>query len=79
VLERPCPECGFVASACPREQVGTMLRANAAEWQRLLGSPDVASRPAADVWSALEYACLVASLTCTRAGAEPPRRAELAG
>jgi len=29
--------------------------------------------------SALEYACLVASLTCTRAGAEPPRRAELAG
>jgi len=27
--------------------------------------------------SALEFACLVASLTCTRAGAEPPRRAAL--
>jgi fructokinase len=29
--------------------------------------------------SALEFACLVASLTCTRAGADPPRRAELLG
>jgi fructokinase len=27
--------------------------------------------------SALEFACLVASITCTRAGADPPRRAEL--
>ena len=32
---------------------------------------------AADLESALEFACLVASLTCTRAGAEPPRRGEL--
>ena len=32
---------------------------------------------AADLESALEFACLVASLTCTRAGAEPPRRVEL--
>jgi fructokinase len=29
--------------------------------------------------SALEFACRVASLACTRAGAEPPSRAELAG
>ena len=29
--------------------------------------------------SALEFACLVASITCTRAGSEPPRREELAG
>ena len=28
--------------------------------------------------AALEFACLVASITCTRAGADPPRRAELA-
>jgi len=27
--------------------------------------------------SALEFGCLVASLTCTRAGADPPRREEL--
>ena len=59
MLERPCPECGFVASAFPREQVGAMLRENAAEWQRLLASPNVARRPADDVWSTLEYACHV--------------------
>lgn len=33
---------------------------------------------AADLESALEFACLVASTTCMRAGAEPPRRAALA-
>ena len=27
--------------------------------------------------AALEFACLVASITCTRAGADPPRRADL--
>jgi fructokinase len=27
--------------------------------------------------AALEFACLIASVTCTRAGADPPRRAEL--
>jgi fructokinase len=32
---------------------------------------------AAELRSALEFACLAASITCTRAGAEPPRRAEL--
>jgi fructokinase len=30
-----------------------------------------------DLRSALEFSCLVASITCTRAGAEPPRRSEL--
>lgn len=32
---------------------------------------------AADLESALEFACMVASLTCTRSGAEPPGRAAL--
>jgi fructokinase len=32
---------------------------------------------AGELESALTFACLVASLTCTRAGAEPPRRGEL--
>lgn len=59
VLERPCPECGFVASAFPREQVGAMLRENAAEWRRLLAAPDAARRTVDDVWSTLEYACHV--------------------
>ncbi len=31
----------------------------------------------AELRAALEFACLVASITCTRAGADPPRRAEL--
>ncbi len=31
----------------------------------------------AEVQDALEFACLVASITCTRAGADPPRRTEL--
>ncbi len=30
-----------------------------------------------ELCAALEFACLVASLTCTRAGADPPRRTEL--
>jgi fructokinase len=30
-----------------------------------------------DLRAALEFACLVASITCTRAGADPPRRTEL--
>ena len=30
-----------------------------------------------DLRDALEFACLVASITCTRPGADPPRRAEL--
>jgi fructokinase len=30
-----------------------------------------------ELHAALEFACLVASITCTRAGADPPRRADL--
>jgi len=30
-----------------------------------------------ELGAALEFACLVASITCTRAGADPPRRVEL--
>jgi fructokinase len=30
-----------------------------------------------ELCAALEFACLVASITCTRAGADPPRRADL--
>jgi hypothetical protein len=60
VLDRPCPECGFDARAFPREQVGTMVRANAAAWQAVLTGPDVRRRPPGDDrWSPLEYACHV--------------------
>jgi fructokinase len=38
--------------------------------------PDLALQPH-EVEAALGFACLAASITCTRAGAEPPRRAEM--
>lgn len=59
VLERPCPECGFVAASFARDDVGAMIRANAGEWGRLLAAPDASERVVADRWSALEYACHV--------------------
>ena len=60
VLERPCPECGFDASAFDRERVGQMVRDNAATWRDVLGRGDaVKRRPSDDRWSALEYACHV--------------------
>lgn len=60
VLERPCPECGFDTSSFPSEDVGRLLRLNAATWQAVLSRGDeVARRPSDDAWSALEYACHV--------------------
>jgi DinB superfamily len=60
VLERPCPECGFDAQGFPREEVGQMIRDNAAAWQNVLARADgLTTRPADDRWSALEYACHV--------------------
>jgi len=60
VLERPCPECGFDTSAFAREEIATLLRANAAEWPEVLAAADpVRDRPRPDTWSPLEYACHV--------------------
>ena len=61
MLERPCPECGFDASAVPPESVAPLLRANAAAWQLVLQQPDDAlrRRPTTHRWSPLEYACHV--------------------
>lgn len=66
VLERPCPECGFVASVFPRDEVAEMIRDNASSWQQRLddvvarGDADtLTQRPSDDRWSALEYACHV--------------------
>lgn len=61
VLERQCPECGYEASAIARQDLGAKIRANAAEWRRLLSRADlVHQRPPvpvgeSPVWSALEY------------------------
>jgi hypothetical protein len=59
VLERPCPECGFVASEFEPDAVAEASRANAAAWVALLARPDAAARFRADRWSVLEYACHV--------------------
>jgi hypothetical protein len=59
VIERRCDECGFDASAFPREQVSQLIRENAVAWQAVLARPNVDRRPSENVWSALEYACHV--------------------
>lgn len=62
VLERPCPECGLDTRAVAPTAVAAMLRENASEWDRLLGSDTeeaLRRRPSEDRWSTLEYACHV--------------------
>jgi DinB superfamily len=59
VLDRPCPECGFNTQSFPREQVGSLLTANAVQWSDVLASTGVAVRPSPAVWSPLEYGCHV--------------------
>ncbi len=60
MLGKPCAECGFDSRSFAREDVGAMIRANAAAWRDLLLTrPDVRERPRPDVWSPLEYGCHV--------------------
>ncbi len=49
-------------------------------WRRgRTGRADLAALPAGALGEALHYASRVAALTCTRAGADPPRREEVEG
>lgn len=62
VLQRQCPECGYVAAATTRTAVPRLIRQNAAAWQAALRSrdaTDLRTRPHQDRWSATEYACHV--------------------
>lgn len=59
VLERPCPECGYDASAIDVSALPALVAEAAAPWTTVLARPDVRVRPAAAVWSPLEYACHV--------------------
>jgi hypothetical protein len=61
VLHRRCPECGFDASTVDVRAVGDMIRANAAQWNEVLGGPpaELRTRPRPDRWSPLEYAAHV--------------------
>jgi len=55
VLETRCPECGFDAGSVERSQIAVLTRSAVEAWRHALAGPDVQSRPAPDVWSALEY------------------------
>ena len=59
VLERPCPDCGFDASAGTRDGLGAEVRAVSARWATVLGADDVRVRTRPDRWYALEYGCHV--------------------
>ena len=60
VLDRPCPDCGAAVGDLTVAQVAALNRANAAAWVDVLAeSNGVRTRPAADVWSPLEYAAHV--------------------
>jgi hypothetical protein len=59
VIERPCDECGYDASAITPTQVADLIRENAAAWPAVLARPNVRDRPNDDVWSPLEYAAHV--------------------
>jgi hypothetical protein len=57
VLDTPCPECGFTASAFAVGEVGSMIRSNAADFAIVLASPavELRQRPDPATWSPLEY------------------------
>jgi hypothetical protein len=59
VLREPCPECGFVAAGVDRDDLGRLVRDNAAGWKVVLSVPSATERPAAETWSPTEYACHV--------------------
>ena len=59
VLDRRCPECDFAAAAVVREQVGAVVRDNAASWGPVLARADARTRPDDRTWSPLEYGCHV--------------------
>jgi hypothetical protein len=59
VLERPCTQCGFAATAIAPEDITAELLATTPRWQTALRRTDVRVRPNPATWSALEYGCHV--------------------
>ena len=59
VLERPCPECGFVAADLPPTEVPRVVAESLPRWVLALARPDARVRRRPDVWSVLEYGCHV--------------------
>ena len=59
VLTRPCPECGFDASAATPATAPGIVANMLPRWRAALRRPDAAERPDEATWSVLEYACHV--------------------
>jgi DinB superfamily len=59
VLQRPCPDCGFVAAKVRAADVADQLEDVSAAFIGLLHLSDVAARRRPEMWSPLEYACHV--------------------
>lgn len=59
VLQRSCPECGYTAAGVDATLLPSLIRTATSPWAEVLARPDVAVRPADQVWSPLEYACHV--------------------
>lgn len=59
VMERPCPECGFVAAEVTPDRVGAAVRDAVPRYVAALGRADARTRPDPTTWSVLEYAAHV--------------------
>ncbi|CAL8976911.1 hypothetical protein PROP_02058 [Propionicimonas sp. T2.31MG-18] len=59
VLDRACPECGYTAASVDAHDLPRLVLESTSAWAQVLARPDVATRPAAQVWSPLEYGCHV--------------------
>ena len=59
VLERPCPDCGFDPAAQGLGDLPRLIHDTAMTWSLALARADATERPAAGVWSPLEYAAHV--------------------
>ncbi|TQL68087.1 mycothiol maleylpyruvate isomerase-like protein [Nocardioides albertanoniae] len=59
ILDRPCPECGFVAGSVTADQLPELIRDNATYWEIYLAADNARERPRPAVWSSLEYAAHV--------------------
>ncbi|NMR20045.1 DinB family protein [Cellulomonas fimi] len=68
VLERPCPECGFVAADVAVDDIGPAVRDLVPRWRAALARPDVRDRPRPQTWSVLEYGAHVRDVNHVFAG-----------
>jgi hypothetical protein len=59
VIERPCRECGFDASAYGDSDIAPVILDNVTSWPAVLARPSVRVRPNDSTWSPLEYAAHV--------------------